>query len=100
MRSQAKLSRAFASKCKTPRPGSSPRAAAASRMSQDTDPETGRLRDNPFRPWIVITPKDSKAAFIRFAGVSMRRKETGRRLKQYKRGRFLDLRTLGWALRN
>lgn len=69
-------------------------------ISQDRDPSDGQLRDNPFRPRIKIKPKDSKAAFIRFAGVSIRNKRTGKRLKAYWRGHFLDLRTLGWALRN
>ena len=69
-------------------------------MSQDKDPETGLLRDNPFRHRIKLRPKDSKAAFIKLAGVSIRSKKTGKRIKSYIRGRFLDLRTLGWALRN
>ena len=69
-------------------------------MSEDHHPETGRLREDPFRPRIIITPKDSKAAFIRFAGVNVRNKKTGKKFKEYRRGRFLDLRTLGWALRN
>ena len=69
-------------------------------MSQDLDPMSGNLRDNPLFPWIKIRPKDSKAAFIRLAGVGIRNKETGKRLVPYTQGRFLDLRTLGWALRN
>jgi hypothetical protein len=69
-------------------------------MFQDKTPETGELREDPFKPRIKITPKDSKAAFIRFAGVSIHRKKTKRRFIPYKPGRFLDLRTLGWALRN
>ncbi len=69
-------------------------------MFQDRDPESGNLRENPFRPRIIITPKDSKAAFIRFAGISMRSKETKQRLFSYFPGSFLDLRTFGWALRN
>jgi len=69
-------------------------------MSQDNDPQTGMLRHNPLRSRIIIKPKDSKAAFIRLAGVGARGKKTGKRLKAYTRGRFLDLRTLGWALRN
>lgn len=60
-------------------------------MSQYKDKTTGRLRENPFRPRIIITPKDSKAAFISF---------TGCKDGIHKRGRFLDLRTLAWALRN
>jgi hypothetical protein len=69
-------------------------------LSQDSDPTTGLIRENPLRSRIILTPKDSKAAFIRLAGVGVRSKKTGRRLKPYTRGRFLDLRTLGWALRN
>jgi len=69
-------------------------------MFQDKCPKSGRLRENPFRPRVIITPKDSKAAFIRFAGVSKRSKKTKKRLVPYTPGRFLDLRTLGWALRN
>ncbi len=60
-------------------------------MSHYKDKKTGRQRENPFRPRIIISPKDSKAAFITFAGC-----KDGR----YKRARFLDLRTLAWALRN
>ncbi len=69
-------------------------------MFLDKDPKTGSVRENPLRPRIKITPKDSKAAFIRFAGVGIRSKKTGRRLIGYTPGRFLDLRTFGWALRN
>lgn len=43
-------------------------------VSQDNNPRDGQLRDNPFRPRIKIKPKDGKAAFIRFAGVSIRNK--------------------------
>ena len=69
-------------------------------MFEDNHPDTGDRRENPFRPRIIITPKDSKTAFIRFAGVSKRSKVTKQRLIPYTPGRFLDLRTLGWALRN
>jgi hypothetical protein len=69
-------------------------------MFQDTDPKSGKVRENPFRPRVIITPKDSKAAFIRFAGISKRSKKTKQRLIPYTAGRFLDLRTFGWALRN
>jgi hypothetical protein len=69
-------------------------------MFQDKDPQTGEARENPFRPRIKINPKDSKAAFIRFGGVSIHPKNSKRRFVPYKPGRFLDLRTLGWALRN
>ena len=69
-------------------------------MPQDEDPKTGLLRSDPFRQRVKTKPIDSKAAFIRFAGVSMPSRKTGRRLIPYTRGRFLDLRMLGWALRN
>jgi hypothetical protein len=69
-------------------------------MSQYTDPKTGQCRENLFRPRIIVTPINSKAAFIRFAGVSSPSKKTGRILVRYTSSRFLDLRTLGWALRN
>ncbi len=37
---------------------------------------------------------------MRFTGVSIRSKKTGRRLVRFTPGRFLDLRTFGWAQRN
>jgi len=69
-------------------------------MSRDKDPRTGEVRDNPFLPRIKITRKDGKFAFFRFSGVSILNPKTGKRLKAYRPGRFLDLRTLAWALRN
>jgi hypothetical protein len=69
-------------------------------MSRDLDPRSGKPRDNPFVPRIKITRKDGKFAFIRLSGVSMCSSKSGKRLKPYAPGRFLDLRTLGWALRN
>ena len=47
---------------------------------------------NSFRPRIQLRPKDSKAAFMRLAG--------GDSDQPYRRGRFLDVKTLVWALRN
>jgi hypothetical protein len=47
---------------------------------------------NTFRPRVQLRPKDSKAAFIRLAGGDMS--------QPYRTGRFLDLKTLVWALRN
>ena len=69
-------------------------------MFQDRCPQTGSMREHPFRPRVIVTPKDSKASFIRFAGVSKRSKTSKKRLVPYVPGRFLDLRTLGWSLRN
>jgi hypothetical protein len=69
-------------------------------MDMDIHPTTGEVRENPFIPRIKITRKDGKFAFIRFSGVSIRNPQSGKRFKPYVPGRFLDLRTLGWALRN
>ena len=54
--------------------------------------ETGKWLPNSFRPRVQLRPKDSKAAFIRLAGGDMD--------QPYRIGRFLDLKTLVWALRN
>jgi hypothetical protein len=56
------------------------------------DKKTGKWRPNTFRPRIKLIPKDSKAAFIRLAG--------GDSDQPYRTGRFIDLKTLAWALRN
>src|SRR5207302_8485288 len=56
------------------------------------DKKTGKWLPNSFRPRVQLRPKDSKAAFIRLAGGDMN--------QPYRIGRFLDLKTLAWALRN
>ncbi len=56
------------------------------------DKKTGKWLPNSFRPRVKLIPKDSKAAFIRLAG--------GDSNQPYRIGRFLDLKTLAWALRN
>lgn len=56
------------------------------------DKKKRQLRPNTYRPRVQLTPKDSKAAFIRLVGGDMK--------QAYKPGRFLDLKTLVWALRN
>jgi hypothetical protein len=61
-------------------------------LSQYDDPKTGKKLPNTFRPRIQLRPKDSKAAFIRLAG--------GDSDQPFRTGRFLDLKTLVWALRN
>lgn len=65
-------------------------------LSQYKDTKTGRLHENRFRARIIIEPKDSKAAFIRFAGRNGTKRSEGPR----KLGRFLDLRQIAWALLN
>jgi hypothetical protein len=61
-------------------------------LSRYKDPNTGEWLPNTFRPRIQIRPKDSKSAFIRLAG--------GDSHQPFHSGRFLDLKTLAWALRN
>ena len=56
------------------------------------------MLDEPFCPRIVVTRKDGKIAFFRLSGVGHDPK-TGKKIR-IPRGRFLDLRTLAWALRN
>lgn len=60
-------------------------------LSEYKDKNTGELKENRFRPRIVITPKDSKAAFIHLTGTVERKNIPGC---------FLDVRTFVWALRN
>jgi hypothetical protein len=57
------------------------------------NPKTGRVVPNPKRPRIIVDAQNSKMAFIRLGSI-LHREEWP------KEGRFLDLRTLGWALRN
>jgi hypothetical protein len=57
------------------------------------NPKTGRVVPNPKRPRVIVDAQNSKMAFIRLGSI-LHRKEWP------KEGRFLDLRTLGWALRN
>ena len=56
------------------------------------------MLDKPFCPRIIVTRKDGKIAFFRFSGVG-RNPKTGKKIR-IARGRFLDVRTLAWALRN
>jgi hypothetical protein len=56
------------------------------------NPKTGRVVPNPKRPRIVIDAQNSKMAFIKLGSILHK--------NEWPEGRFLDLRTLGWALRN
>jgi hypothetical protein len=56
------------------------------------------MLDEPFSPRIIVTRKDGKIAFCRISGVEFNPKT--RKKIQLPRGRFLDVRTLAWALRN
>lgn len=57
------------------------------------NPKTGRVVPNPKRPRIIVDAQNSKMAFIRLGSI-LHKEEWP------KEGRFLDLRTLAWALRN
>jgi hypothetical protein len=57
------------------------------------NPKTGRIAPDPQKPRIVIEAQNSKMAFIKLGSI-LHKEEWP------KEGRFLDLRTLGWALRN
>jgi DNA polymerase type B, organellar and viral len=57
------------------------------------NPKTGRVVSNPKRPRIVVDAQNSKMAFMRLGSI-LHKEEWP------KEGRFLDLRTLGWAIRN
>ena len=61
-------------------------------LFQYRDKKTGKRLPNSFRPRVQLRPKDSKAAFIRLAG--------GDKNQPFRSGRFLDVKTLVWALRN
>jgi hypothetical protein len=61
-------------------------------LSRYKDKKKGVWLPNSFRPRVQLRPKDSKAAFIRLAG--------GDKDQPFRSGRFLDLKTLVWSLRN
>jgi hypothetical protein len=70
-------------------------------LSQWRNPGTGKLDANKFFPRIVIKALNSKAAIIHSTRAP--RSEPGKRSKRVKlwpAARFLDVRTLLWALRN
>jgi DNA polymerase family B len=56
------------------------------------NPKTGRIVPNPKRPRIVVDAQNSKMAFIKLGSILHKD-------EWLKEGRFLDMRTLGWALR-
>jgi hypothetical protein len=70
-------------------------------MKQWRNPETSKLEPDESFPRVVIKALNSKASIIGStrAPMSLRRSK-GKRAKLWPRGRFLDARTLLWALRN
>jgi hypothetical protein len=70
-------------------------------MKQWRNPETGTVEPDESFPRVVIKALNSKASIIGSTRppMSLRRSE-GKPAKLWPRGRFLDVRTLLWALRN
>lgn len=70
-------------------------------LSQWLNPRTGKLRANKFFPRIVIKALNSKAAIIHSTRAPMSEPgKKSKRVKLWPAARFLDVRTLLWALRN
>ena len=70
-------------------------------LSQWRNPKTGKLKANKFFPRVVIKALNSKTAIIHSTRAPM--SEPGKKTKRVKlwpSARFLDVRTLLWALRN
>src|SRR5260370_15929655 len=63
-------------------------------MDQYRDPETGKMRENKFRPRLTVKPKDGKGCFFRLVNS---RNQNG---IEFPPVRCLDLKTLFWALYN
>ena len=70
-------------------------------LSQWRNPETGQLQANKFFPRIVINALNSKTSIIYSTRAPLSEPgKTNKRSKLWSVARFLDLRTLLWALRN
>jgi hypothetical protein len=70
-------------------------------MKQWRNPETGKLEPNESFPRVVIKALNSKAAIIGSTRPPMSlRRSRSKRAQLWPAARFLDLRTLLWALRN
>ena len=70
-------------------------------MKQWRNPKTGTIEPNESFPRVIIKALNSKSSFISStrSPLSLRRSKR-KRAKLWPRGRFLDVRTLLWALRN
>jgi hypothetical protein len=68
-------------------------------LSQWRNPKTGQLQANKFFPRIVVNALNSKTAIIYSTRAPLSEpRKTGKRSKLWPVARFLDLRTLLWAL--
>ena len=70
-------------------------------LSQWRNTKTGKIGPNKYFPRIVVKALNSKTAIINSTRAPMSEpSEKSKRVKLWPAGRFLDLRTLLWALRN
>jgi hypothetical protein len=70
-------------------------------LSQWRNPKTRELQTNKFFPRVVIKALNSKTAIIHSTRAPMcELEEKNKRVKLWPAARFLDVRTLLWALRN
>jgi hypothetical protein len=70
-------------------------------FSQRENPESGKLEPSKYFPRITVKALNSKTAIINSTRAPMSEpKQKGEKVKLWPAGRFLDLRTLIWALRN
>jgi hypothetical protein len=70
-------------------------------LSQWRNPKTGELKANKFFPRVVIKALNSKTAIIHSTRAPMSEpSKKNKRVKLWPPARFLDVRTLLWALRN
>lgn len=70
-------------------------------LSRWRNPETGELEPNKFFPRVVIKALNSKTSIIHSTRAPMSEpKKKGDKVKLWPAARFLDVRTLLWALRN
>jgi len=68
---------------------------------QFSDQKTGEIKPDKFFPRIIIKALNSKTAIIRSTRAPLfQPKEKGKKAPLWPAARFLDLRTLPWALRN
>jgi hypothetical protein len=70
-------------------------------LSQWRNPKTGEIEPNKFFPRIVVKALNSKTAIINSTRAPMSEpSKRNKRVKLWPSARFLDLRTMLWALRN
>ena len=69
-------------------------------LSTYPDPETGSEKESPYAPRLQVVTESSKRHRIRFTGGEQGRNDNARRFGAFPGGRFIDCRTLAYALTN